>query len=312
MMPALPGAHLILIHPRLTLTSFETRFNASACFDGPCQLGQRGRRELDLGHTSRAEVVPIAIADVLIGSIWRGLRLQCALVRKWTTGDHEPLFRSRPFTLQTSLHAAFDHLDFHWAFLTISHRQAPPGSRAERLAPIRYRLPRGFRSPSTPLIRGQRRLQVTNGGGAGHAQHIALAPCSQLPAKPRVATQFIIACHPAMGYLITPLGEHLQTLRLSRVIPHLLWHVAFLASLLVSDPVLGQGQAEVEQGMLLARDVSHEDADLTGVDLAPVATPLTLDPHGGRAALGKTAGIEGDDPIGFTPPIGHLSNQHVD
>jgi hypothetical protein len=74
-----------------------------------------------------------------------------------------------------------------------------------------------------------------------------------------------------MGYLITPLGEHLQTLRLSRVIPHLLWHVAFLASLLVSYPVLGQGQAEVEQGMLLARDVSHEDADLTGVDLESVA-----------------------------------------
>src|SRR5713101_1459016 len=107
MMPALPGAHLIRIHPRLTLPSFATRFNASACFDDPRQLGQRGRRSLYLGHTSRAEGVPIAIADVLIGSIWRGLRLHCALVRKWTTGDHSPLFRSRPFPLQTRLHAAF-------------------------------------------------------------------------------------------------------------------------------------------------------------------------------------------------------------
>jgi hypothetical protein len=84
--------------------------------------------------------------------------------------------------------------------------------------------------------------------------------------------------------------------------------MALLASWLVSCPLLREGQAEVEHGMLLARDVSHEDADLTGVDLAPVATPWTFDPHRVRAALGKTAGIEGDDAIGFPQPIGHLSN----
>jgi len=31
-----------------------------------------------------------------------------------------------------------------------------------------------------------------------------------------------------------------------------------------------------------------------------------------RAALGETAGIEGDDAIGLTQPLGHLSNQHLD
>ena len=64
--------------------------------------------------------------------------------------------------------------------------------------------------------------------------------------------------------------------------------------------------------MVVTRDVPHEDADLTVVDLPPVATPLALDPHRVRAALGKTAGIEGDDPIGFPQPLGHLSHQYRD
>src|SRR2546426_8561816 len=64
----------------------------------------------------------------------------------------------------------------------------------------------------------------------------------------------------------------------------------------------------IEQGMVVARDVSHEDAHLAVIDLAPVATPLALDPHRMRAALGEAAGIEGDDAIGFAQPLGHLSD----
>ena len=60
--------------------------------------------------------------------------------------------------------------------------------------------------------------------------------------------------------------------------------------------------------MLVATDVAHEDTDLAIVDLTPVATPLALHPHGVHAALGKTAGIEGDDAIGFAQPLGHLSD----
>src|SRR5262249_11816029 len=178
MMPALPGAHLVRIHPRLPLPAFETRFNARACCDDPRQLGERGPPELSLGHTSRAEVVPIAIADVLIDSIWRGRRLHGALVRQWTPENHKPLVRPRPFPLQTRLYAAFDHLDVHGAFLTIAHCQASPGRRAERLAPHTHRLPRCFGATSTPVIGGQRCLQITNGGGAGHPEHIPLAPCA--------------------------------------------------------------------------------------------------------------------------------------
>ena len=60
--------------------------------------------------------------------------------------------------------------------------------------------------------------------------------------------------------------------------------------------------------MLVAADVAHKHTDLAGVDLAPVATPLALDPHRVRAALRKTTGIEGDDPIGFPQPRGHLAD----
>src|SRR5215471_14404752 len=79
--------------------------------------------------------------------------------------------------------------------------------------------------------------------------------------------------------------------------------MACLASLLVPCPLLGKGQAEVKQGMIMVRDVAHEDPDLAVVDLPPVATPLALHPHRMRAALGEAAGIEGDDTIGCALPM---------
>ena len=84
--------------------------------------------------------------------------------------------------------------------------------------------------------------------------------------------------------------------------------MACLASWFVACSLCWQRQAEVEQGMIVARDVPHEDADLAVVHLAPVATPLALDPHRVRATLGKTAGIEGDDALRVTQPFGHLSD----
>jgi len=86
--------------------------------------------------------------------------------------------------------------------------------------------------------------------------------------------------------------------------------MAFLALLRISCPLLGQGQAEVEQGMIVATDVSHVHPDLAVVDLASMTTPLPLHPHRVRAAFGETAGIEGDNAIGFAQPIGHLSDSH--
>ena len=148
--------------------------------------------------------------------------------------------------------------------------------------------------------------------GAGHPQHRALAPLAQVVAKPRVATQFIITRHPAVRHLFAPRVKHLQTLFLSRVISHLQWHMTFLASEHVPCPLLRQGQAEVEQGMVLLRDVAHEDTDLAVVDLAPVATPLPFDPHRMGTPLGETAGIEGNDAIGLAQSAGHLRHQHLD
>ena len=127
-----------------------------------------------------------------------------------------------------------------------------------------------------------------------------------------MATQFIVPCDPAMGHLITPRIEHLHTLLLPRMIAHLCGHVACLAAALVACPLLGQGQAKVEQGMVLAGDIPHEHAHLAGVDLAPVATPLALHAHRMRPPLGKAARIKGDDAIGFAQPLGHFSDQHRD
>jgi hypothetical protein len=84
------------------------------------------------------------------------------------------------------------------------------------------------------LVLRQRGLEITHRRIAGDAQYITLPLFSQLVAKPRVATQFIITCHPAVRHVITPLIEHLQALLVSRMIPHLLGHMAFLTPSLVS------------------------------------------------------------------------------
>src|SRR5437660_1650537 len=51
-MPAVPGAHLILVHADLALASFETRFNAGARLDHARQF--RGRRRLQIAHRGGA------------------------------------------------------------------------------------------------------------------------------------------------------------------------------------------------------------------------------------------------------------------
>jgi hypothetical protein len=112
------------------------------------------------------------------------------------------------------------------------------------------------------LVPGPPGLEVAHCRGAGHPKHIPLTPLPQLLTKPPVATQLIIACHPAMGDLITPRVEHLHTLLVSRVIPHRLGDMAFLASLFIPSPLLRQGQTTVEQDVSLTRHVSHKDAAL--------------------------------------------------
>ena len=123
-----------------------------------------------------------------------------------------------------------------------------------------------------------------------------------------MASQFIVTRDPAVRHLLTPRVEHLHALLVARVRTDCWWHVACLASWLVSGPLLGEGQAEVKQGMVMVRDIAHEDPDLAVVDLPPVATPLALHPHRMRAALGEAAGIEGEDAIGFAQPLCHLSD----
>src|SRR5215831_1338564 len=310
MMPALPGAHLVLVHAHFAFASFEARFNARARLDHPPQFPKRRFLKCHLGPIGRREI--IVVAGVLIGGIPRGVGFQRPVVRQGPPGDHQPLVGARPFAFKPRLYPAFDYLNGHRAFLTVSHRQGRPRRRIEALAPLRHRLPRGFRAPSTPVIRGQRRLEVAQRGRAGDPQHIPLATLAQFVPKPGVATQFIIAGDPAVGYQLPPRVEHLHALFLSCVIAHLRWHMALLASSLVPYPFLGQGQAKVEQGMLMVTDVAHEDADLAVVDLSPVATPLALDPHRVYAAFGATAGIESDDAIEDAQSIDHLTNQHLD
>src|SRR5215471_5467512 len=113
MMPALPGPHLVFVHPCLTFSSFKAGFDANSCLDDARQLRQRRLLQLCLMSLSRGEVVTVAIAGVLIASILRCLRLPRAAVRERTTGDHQPFLGPCPFAFQPCLHASCDYLDLN-------------------------------------------------------------------------------------------------------------------------------------------------------------------------------------------------------
>src|SRR5262249_36122275 len=154
-----------------------------------------------------------------------------------------------PFAFQPRLHAAGDHLDRNRAFLRVSHAHVCPSICIACLTPRTHRVPGGFWSPSTPLICRQRRLQVTHRRITGHPQHIPFTTLAQRVTKLRVAPQLIVPRHPAVRHLLAPRVEHLQALLVPRVIPYLRRDVARRTPLRILCPVLGQRQAEVEQGM---------------------------------------------------------------
>src|SRR5713101_6642863 len=163
-MPAMPRAHLILVHTHFALAAFETRLNAGARLDHPREFPKRRLLECHPASIARREVIMIAVVGVVIGSIPRGAWLQRALVRQRTTGDHQPLCGSGAFALHPRLHPTLDHLDGYRTLLTVSYRQSPPGSRIERLAPRRHRLPGWLWTTTTALIRGWQRFEVTHCG----------------------------------------------------------------------------------------------------------------------------------------------------
>src|SRR5712691_11576295 len=105
MMPALPGAHLVLVHTRLTFASFEARFNAVASFDDPRQFPKSRLLELGLRYIRRCEVIPVAVPAVVLRGIRRGFPLQDTLVREQATGDNQPFLGSRSLPFEPRLHA---------------------------------------------------------------------------------------------------------------------------------------------------------------------------------------------------------------
>src|SRR4029450_9418309 len=93
-MPALPGPHLVFVHAYLAFAAFEAGFNASARLDHSCEFPKRRLPKRSRTPSGRREVVMVAVALVLLGSIPRGTGLPCPVVREEPTGDHQPLPRS--------------------------------------------------------------------------------------------------------------------------------------------------------------------------------------------------------------------------
>ena len=84
---------------------------------------------------------------------------------------------------------------------------------------------------------------------------------------------------------------------------------ARVQALLVGGPLLGQVQADVDQGVVVAADVGEVDADLAVVDLAQAAAPLALDADRSSALLGEGRWVEDEDAVGTAQLLTHLPGQ---
>ena len=181
------------------------------------------------------------------------------------------------------------------------------------MAPLRHRLPRGLRPPSTPWstwatgppdresswckgrpARSARLAFVapreTRCGGPAHrhpSPNRAGRAHSTGQASPGTARA---ACDTA------PPAGHGMPHAVARPVPS-------------PGAKTSESRARHDRG---GTDISHIDPDLAVVDLPPVPAPLALDPDRVRAALREAAGIKGDDAIGFAQLLDHLPDQHSD
>src|SRR3954447_18351932 len=101
-----------------------------------------------------------------------------------------------------------------------------------------------------------------------------LAARAHLPAEPRTAAHLVVTGPPPVRQQRATFVEHLQGQPVAGAEAHAPGHAGLLAPLAVGGPLRGQIEADIDEGVLLARGVAEEDADLAVLDLAQPAAPL--------------------------------------
>ena len=105
--------------------------------------------------------------------------------------------------------------------------------------------------------------------------------------------------------------EHFQAQLVPCAIADFLGHARLLASLFVLRPLLGKKQSRIDQGLPLARNISHADRHLAVVDFSQPAAPLPRDADGIFPRLGEARRIEHNHSVLFAQLLAHLAHQLV-
>ena len=120
------------------------------------------------------------------------------------------------------------------------------------------------------------------------------------------ATHFVVAGHPRMRQRIPEFVEHLQSQFVTRAKLRPGRHARFDASRAIVGPLSRKVQTHADQGVFLMRNVAHEHADLTVLDLAQTTAPLPRHADRFLALLGERRRIENDDAVRLADPFAHL------
>src|SRR3990172_1781250 len=258
MMPACPGANLIIRKPGLALGPLETVLYAMLGLDHSGQFFHR--------------------------SIGRGIR-KIVIIFHWAvflgrSRSYQKFFyRLMPTPLGSSNHPTSNYLDHQRAFLTISNLNFCPDLISQRISPSINSLKRLSGRLALSRISRWFAFKVAEAGIGWNRQKVLFAQSPQIPAKTAGTAHFVIPGYPAMRQILAVIFKHLQSQFLTGLIANMFRYAAFFATNSIFAPLFGKIQTLIHQGMFFTRSVTHIDTHLAVVDFAQPTQPLPLDTH---------------------------------
>jgi len=287
MMPTLPRSHLVVGQTRLPLGAPQAILDSVFGLEHPGVGGQLGRqRRVGEQIVVLPTAVPLTLAE-----------------------HHQRLGRGRRPTLGSRLHQTPDGLNRQRSFLPVADLYCLPGVLGQGGAPTIHAREGRLRPSAAARVGRLRRRQIAHRCVRRHGQQIALAARPQFFAEPRATAHFVVAGHPSVRQRRPAFVQHFQGQLVPRAEANPLGNPGFLPPRPVAGPLLGQVEAEVDQGVFAMRDVAQVDADLTVVEFAEPAAPLPLHTHRLRPFLGEGRRVKDQHPIGFAQLRPHLPRQ---
>jgi len=288
-MPAFPTANFVVGQSGFAFGTLQAFFNAMLCFRDTCEFFERNVMGC-IRH------VIVCLHDTLVVSVYE-------------SNNHQDFFRGLTTLVCSPCNASLDDLDLQGAFRSVAHINLRPAFLGNRVDPCINASPGTFRRLPNATVRGRWRVQVAYQHVRGNSKQVTLAQIVQITAKRVGSSHFVISRNPGVWQQFTVLLQHFQCVLVTGLKPDFLRDSRLRSTTLVLRPFFRKVQTHINQGMLLAGNITHVGGNLTIVDFSQAAEPLTPDADRFGTRFGKTRWIEDNHTIFFTQLLSYLTHQ---